>query len=157
MRVKSSPTGKKLDWSWDKFNSHYSAPVWINTSGYYYLSIGKDKEPSSNPLLCAFLAGKTADGQYNTFIQLEGWQNHFPYVGGWHASDYAAYQQTLWNFSTFGACVYSEKRSAAIFLAGPDFDLAIDGSTRMPLYVGAGSLQSWMNPVLLNASAYREK
>jgi hypothetical protein len=139
----------QLDWSWDKFNSHYSAAAWVNTSGYYYLSIGSDSEPSTNPLLCAFLVGKTADVNSNTFFQLEGWQNHFPYAGGWHSKDYDSYNATLWNFSTFGACAYSEKRSTPMFLAGPDFSLGLNADTMMPLYVGAGSVQNWMNTDLL--------
>ena len=138
-----------MDWSWDKFNSHYSAEYWINTSGYYYLSIDSDSEPSSNPLICAFLVGKTADANSNTFFQLEGWQNHVPYVGGWHAKDYDSYNATLWNYSTFGASAYSEKRSSPVFLAGPNFSLTLDPNTHMPLYVGAGSVQNWMNPTLL--------
>lgn len=142
-----------MDWSWDKFNSHYSAAAWVNTSGYYYLNIHTDSEPSNNPLLCAFLVGKTADSSSNTFFQLEGWQNHFPYAGGWHAKDYDSYKATLWNYSTFGACVYSEKRSTPIFLAGPNFSLTLDQATHMPAYVGAGAgtVQNWMNPELLTS------
>lgn len=137
-----------LDESWDKFNSHYTNTG--NTSGYYYLSINSDSVPSSNPLIPSFLVGKTSDfNNYNTFIQLEGWQNHFPYIGGWHAADYDAHENTLWNYSTFGACAYSEKRCTTVFLAPADFNLTQDSSTHMPLYVGAGSKQGWMNTDLL--------
>ncbi|MDI9654524.1 hypothetical protein QM306_40740, partial [Burkholderia cenocepacia] len=52
-------------------------------------------------------------GTYNTFIQLEGWQAG----GSRHNADYATYQQTLWNISTYGVSAYSEKRATSIFLA----------------------------------------
>lgn len=134
----------------DKFNSHYSSSIWVNTSGYYYLDITSDSEPSTGPLIAAFLAGQTADfSNYNTFIQLEGWQSHFPYVGGWHSADYDEHEDTIWNYSTFGASCYSEKRCTPIFLAPSDFDLTLDSDTNMPLYAGAGSKQSWMNTDLL--------
>ena len=166
-------TSSNIDRGGDKFNSHYSG---ANLTGYYYLNIYHDKEPSSNPLLAAFLVALTdpassddviavttgavpgaialADAQSrhsasNTFVQLEGWQNHFPYVGGWHAADYDSHEATLWNFSTFGASPYSEKRSTPIFLANSKFNTTINSSTKMPLYNGASSLQSWMNPGLL--------
>jgi hypothetical protein len=162
-----------LDRGGDKFNSHYSG---ANTTGYYYLNIYHDKEPSSSPLLAALLVALTdpasseqlaagltggipggialADAQSrraaaNTFIQLEGWQNHFPYAGGWHAADYDSHKATLWNFSTFGACCYSEKRCTPIFLANSKFNTALNSSTKMPLYNGAASLQSWMETGLL--------
>lgn len=136
--------------SWDKVNSHYSASTWVNTSGLYYLNITSDSEPSTNPLIAAFLAGRTGDSGYsNTFFQLEGWQSHFPYVGGWHAADYDQHEDTIWNYSTFGACCYSEKRSTPIFLAPDDFDLSLDPYTQMPLYNGAGSVQDWMNTDLI--------
>jgi hypothetical protein len=194
-----------LDTSGDKVNSHYSD---ANLTGYYYLNVTSDKEPSTNPLLVSFLAGLTdpaeltavvagvtagaaagtavagslvlgptgvavtasaayAAGQLasdlatsgrrsasNTFIQLEGWQNHFPYWTGfggnkWHMADYEMHEKTLWNFSTFGASVYSEKRCAPLFLANADFSLAINPTTNMPLYTGAMSTQPWMKPNLL--------
>lgn len=142
--------GSSLTTSWDKVNSHYSASTWVNTSGYYYLDITSDSEPSSDPLIASFLVGKTSDtNKTNTFFQLEGWQSHFPYVAQWHTADYSAHEDTLWNYSTYGASPYSEKRSTTIFLAPDDFDLTQDPTTHMPLYEGAGSLQSWMNPNLL--------
>jgi hypothetical protein len=89
----------------------------------------------------------------NTFIQLEGWQNHLPYVlpgtNKRHSADYATHKATLWNFSTFGACAYSEKRSTPIFLAGSGFSTALNTTTHMPLYNGALGSESWMNPNLL--------
>jgi hypothetical protein len=92
-------------------------------------------------------------GASNTFIQLEGWQNHFPWFGGWHSADYAAHNDTMWNFSTFGCCAYSEKRSTPIFLAGSNFSTALNGTTKMPLYNGASSLEEWMQPNLLQVSS----
>jgi len=165
-----------LDRGGDKFNSHYSG---ANLTGYYYLDIYHDKEPSSNPLLAALLVALTdpasaddliavttgavpagialADAQSrhsasNTFIQLEGWQNHFPYAGGWHGKDFDSHKATLWNFSTFGACCYSEKRCTPIFLANSKFNTTLDSSTKMPLYNGATSVQSWMETSLLQTS-----
>lgn len=139
-----------LEISWDKVNSHYSASTWVNTSGLYYLNITSDSEPSSNPLIAAFLAGRTADSSAsNTFFQLEGWQSHFPYVGGWHAADYDQHQNTIWNYSTFGACCYSEKRLTPLFLAPSDFNLTPNSNTKMPLYNGAGSVQEWMETNLI--------
>lgn len=165
-----------LDIGGDKFNSHYSG---ANFTGYYYLNIIRDKEPSSNPLLAALLVALTdpassddviavttgvvpagialsdASSRHaasNTFIQLEGWQNHFPYVGGWHAADYDSHEATLWNFSTFGACCYSEKRCTPMFLANGQFNTTLNSSTKMPLYNGASSLQSWMETDLVQTS-----
>lgn len=87
----------------------------------------------------------------NTFIQLEGWQNHAPYF--WdnhrHGADYDAHDATKWNISTFGASAYSEKRSTPIFLAQSTFSTAIDATTHMPLYDGATTKEFWMNPGLL--------
>lgn len=179
-----------IDIGADRFNSHYAK---LNFTGYYYLNIEDEYEPSTNPLIVAFLSGltdpaeladvvnatnKIADAsvasianalntqqtpvlqstaerrdQSNSFIQLEGWQSHLPYV--WpgntrHRADYNTHTATLWNFSTFGACAYSEKRSTPLFLAPSGFSTALNSTTHMPLYNGAASLQSWMNPSLLN-------
>lgn len=116
----------------------------VNTSGIDYLDIRDNVEPSYDPLICSMLNGKTADSTYKTFIQLEGWQEKTTSEGAWHHYDYDSSQKTLWNFSTYGACVNSEKRCAPLFLAGPHFSLALDAKTHMPLYVGAGSKQDWM-------------
>lgn len=134
----------------DPGNSHYTATV--NLGGLYYLSIGSDTLPPSNPLLVAVLFGTTADITTNTFVQNEGWQSrlNLQFNGGpRHNADFQANKATLWNFSTYGATVYSEKRSTTVFLAPDAFRRDIDATTHMPLYVGAGSLQAWMNPDLL--------
>lgn len=146
-------------WRTGVINSHYVATssgghqLWINTSGMDYLTITSDQEPSSNPLICAMLVGVTSDGSdTNTFLQLEGWQEHGT-GGGWHGADYDSHEDTLWNFSTFGASVYSEKRCAPLFLYGPNFSLKIKSDTHMPHYVGAGSKQNWMRTDLMIVSS----
>lgn len=134
----------------DPGNSHYTAGT--NTNGKYYLKINDDKEPPTDPLICAFLACSTSawiGKNDNTFIQMEGWQATIVGPNKWHMADYAAYNATLWNFSTYGACPYSEKRSTPVFIATSDFSLECDQETGMPLYDGAGSLQDWMNPALV--------
>lgn len=133
----------------DPGNSHYTSTV--NTSGLYYLDINSDRLPDSNPLIVAFLTGDTANLETNSFVQHEGWQAHFPSTSGGkrHSADFEASKAMLWNFSTYGASAHSEKRSTPLFLAPAQFSRKIDSNTHMPLYVGAGSLQSWMNPDLL--------
>lgn len=87
-------------------NSHYTS--WTNTTGTYYLDVSGDFAPENCALILSFLAGRTinnqfaADGTYNTFIQLKGWQ-----AGSRrHDIDYDTYKQTLWNISTFGAWTF---------------------------------------------------
>jgi len=138
----------------DPGNSHYKGPLSLNIFAYYYLDIEEDAVPSYNPLLCAFLAGSTTDGDDNTFIQLEGWQvaSYGIDVGSnsWHMKDYDASTDTYWNFSTFGASAYAEKRCTPLFLTTTDFNLECDKDTKMPLYAGAGSKQGWMQTDLLD-------
>jgi hypothetical protein len=130
--------------------SHYAGLV-ANTSCLNYLDIEKDEEPSSNPLIAAFVLGPTTDlGGGNTFFQLEGWpiRGGNP-LSGRHKQDFDTYKATLWNISTFGACAFSEKRSTPIFLARSKFDTTIHSDTQMPHYDGAGSKQGWMHTNLL--------
>jgi len=68
---------------------------------------------------------------HNSFFQMEGWRpgrkmygwTKYEYrnkalAGGYrHGADFATHQDTLWNISTYGASLYSEKRGAPIFLA----------------------------------------
>lgn len=136
----------------DPGNSHYAGPYSLNVFAYYYLDIEQDAPPASNPLICAFLAGSATDGDDTTFIQLEGWQvtesmdlDH----STWHMKDYDSSKSTFWNFSTYGACAFSEKRCTPLFLATKDFDLTCDKDTKMPLYQGAGSKQKWMQTDLV--------
>jgi hypothetical protein len=133
----------------DPGNSHYTSTV--NLRGLYFPVVDSDTLPRYNPLIVAFLAGYTADFKTNVFTQLEGWQARVPPTDGGprHHADYQANKDTLWNFSTFGACAYSEKRCTPVFLADDRFDLEIRQDTHMPHYVGAGSRQGWMDVDLL--------
>ncbi|MCA9638518.1 MAG: hypothetical protein KC420_20960 [Myxococcales bacterium] len=111
--------------------------------------------PGDEPLLFAFLVGVTASTYANDFIQLEGWPSQTvvsPAGGARHNADFVANQSTLWNFSTFGASVHSEKRSTPLFLAQASFDLTIHLDTGMPYYWGANAGNvgaSWMHPYLV--------
>ncbi|WP_116138352.1 hypothetical protein [Trinickia diaoshuihuensis] len=139
-------------------NSHYASVV--NTTGRYYLSVGSDFAPANCGLILSFLYGRTVNnalagaGAYNTFIQLEGWQAG----GSRHNADYATYQATLWNISTFGASPYSEKRATSVFLAPAGWTPQVYQTTRMMPYVGAyaqsnGSPQQWLNTALVSIPA----
>jgi hypothetical protein len=147
-----------LSTSTDIGNSHYASV--LNTTGRYYLSVGSDFAPAGCGLILSFLYGRTVNnalasaGTYNTFIQLEGWQAG----GSRHNADYATYQSTLWNISTFGASPYSEKRATSIFLAPAGWTPQVYQTTRMMPYVGAyaqsnGSPQSWLNTALVSIPA----
>lgn len=152
----------------DLVNSHYTQGLNSIASGDYYApasapmpSLGAlDIETLSPtltdlPLLLALLVGTTAKTTPNQFLQLEGWPSQvtlFPAGGARHGADFAANQSTLWNFSTFGACVYSEKRSTTLFLANADFDATLSSVTGMPLYWGAEADNvddGWMHPSLI--------
>ncbi|MBR8433468.1 hypothetical protein [Burkholderia cenocepacia] len=144
--------------STDIGNSHYASVV--NTTGRYYLSVGNDFAPANCGLILSFLYGRTVNnlltgaGTYNTFIQLEGWQAG----GSRHNADYATYQQTLWNISTYGASAYSEKRATSIFLAPAGWTPQVYQTTRMMPYVGAyaqsnGTPQGWLNTSLVTIPA----
>ncbi|WP_431227107.1 hypothetical protein [Burkholderia contaminans] len=147
-----------LTTSTDIGNSHYASV--LNTTGRYYLSVGSDFAPANCGLILSFLYGRTVNnllagaGAYNTFIQLEGWQAG----GSRHNADYATYQQTLWNISTYGASAYSEKRATSIFLAPAGWTPQVYQTTRMMPYVGAyaqsnGSPQGWLNTSLVTIPA----
>jgi hypothetical protein len=127
--------------------SHYASVT--NTSCLNYLDIEEDAEPSYEPLIASFVLGFTTFSDGNTFFQLEGWPLAYIPVGGRHNADYQAYKNTLWNISTFGSCLYSERRSTPIFIAKTQFDLTMHTDTMMPHYDGAGSHQGWMHTNLL--------
>ena len=160
----------------DPVNSHYAnvikiggKDVWGNFTGQYYLDINQDAAPLGCGLILALLFGRTVNnttggtytpGQYNTFMQLEGW----PATGTgdtWHNADFNAYQQSLWNTATYGACPYSEKRATTVFLAPTGWQPAIYQTTRMMPYVGAladgkypnGKPQEWLNAALVTLPA----
>lgn len=138
---------------WD---SHYSS-VGGQDSGMSYpcTIITSDTVPAASPLLCSLLIGPTVEptvvghspyqsGQARCdFMQLEGWRQFGTSKSGWHDADYTAYQQTLWNFSTYGACAFSEKRGTALFLAPNGWTAETCGGTIMPAYLGAQTPQSW--------------
>jgi hypothetical protein len=138
----------------DSTNSHYvnswspTTPMMVNTSGWYYQVVTGDTTPDNNGLILALLFGQTSDASdTNTFMQLEGWQNVSNNTR--HGADYAAYKEILWNYSTFAACVWSERRCCPIFVAPSSFGLKLQSDTHMPHYVGAGSKQNWMATDLL--------
>jgi hypothetical protein len=151
----------------DLYNSHYGISGGV--SGTYYAPVGaptptvanRDVEvfaatspPGQEPLIFAFVTGDTALKDPNSFIQLEGWPSQdvvLPKPGGArHSADYQANISLFWNFSTFGASAYSEKRSTPIFLANANFNLTPLTATRMPSYTGASSLEGWMHPELID-------
>lgn len=140
-------------------NSHYTNA--LNTSGWYYGNQMGEWAASGCGLLLSLLVAKTADNQYNTFMQLEGWPADNDWVfgdgsikgGERHGADYAAYQKSLWNISTFGAAPYSEKRATTIFLAPASWVPSIYSNTFMMPYVGAEQLQDWLQTALVSVPA----
>ena len=162
--------GSGLPLATDAYSSHYGGAA--AASGRYYApagapspSLGHDYEtlatttpPGQEPLAFALLVGVTAVTNRNCFLQLEGWPSQYallPPGGQRHNADYAANESTFWNFSTFGACAYSEKRSTPVFLAGSQFDLTIHQDTGMPWYWGANAGNAgdaWMHPDLVIAT-----
>jgi hypothetical protein len=150
----------------DLYNSHYG--VSGGATGIYYApqgaptpsvanrdveSLATSSPPGKEPLNISLVTGQTASSDPNSFLQLEGWPSQdvlLPKPGGArHNADYQANESLYWNFSTYGASVYSEKRSTPIFLANANFNLAINPATGMPTYTGAATLQDWMNPNLI--------
>src|ERR1043166_353958 len=151
----------------DFANSHYKGSLTYNNTGLYYLNITDQWAPEGCGLILSLLFGSTVNGsrnpptgQYNTFMQLEGWPASGMTGGDRHSADYDAYKQTLWNISTYGAAPYSEKRATTVFLApqasapgGPQWTPQIYQTTRMMPYVGAyatgtypnGKPQGWLN------------
>ena len=141
---------------WD---SHYSA-LGGQDSGMSYPSqvIVYDSVPNPSPLLCAFLIGPTVQPVELTnplgdttprcnFIQLEGWRQFGESSAGWHDADYQSYNETFWNFSTYGVSAFSEKRGTALFLAPAGWQPFQQATTTMPAYLGALSLSDvspWM-------------
>ncbi len=139
-------------------NSHYADHV--NFSGWYYGDTYKEWAVSGSGLLVALLVGQTASGQWNTFMQLEGWPADGDVFttgsttgGERHGTDFANYQTSLWNISTFGAIPYSEKRGTTIFLAPASWVPGICTSTYMMPYVGAETPQPWLNTDLVSVPA----
>ncbi|HEY0201020.1 MAG TPA: hypothetical protein VGC24_04950 [Burkholderiaceae bacterium] len=147
-----------LSTKYDIGNSHYT--LVLNTTGHYYLGIDGNFAPENCGLLLALLNGRTVNntllnqGDYNSFIQLEGWQAG----SSRHNADYVIHEQTLWNISTFGASVYSEKRATSVFLAPAGWVPQIYQTTRMMPYLGAYAVstsepQSWLRHDLVSIPA----
>lgn len=74
----------------------------------------------------------------------------------WHMADYAIYGQTVWNFSTYGACAYSEKRGTTVFLSNPKWPAKMAPSSVMAPYLGANPAKKWLIKPLISASAFTE-
>lgn len=132
-------------------SSHYAEHV--NLTCQTYPSISGESEPDTGPLVIAFMSGNTTatmtDRHQNTFFQHEGWPAQGLHGGHRHMGDYDNHKATLWNFSTYGGCAYSEKRCAPIFLGLSTFSLKLHSDTKMPHYDGAGSKQDWMQTDLM--------
>lgn len=150
--------------AWARAHSHYSgAGGATNLFAAYTYPASVDREtapapPSQCPYIAAFLVGRTAwslfnTNPYNTFFQLEGWPaTGLTGAGGRHGADFDTHKATLWNISTFGASIYSEKRGTTIFLAPPGWPAAPQpGGTIMMHYVGADPRQAWLNTALVRA------
>jgi hypothetical protein len=146
----------------DPGNSHYTSTT--NRCGLYYPSIDKDTAPNPSPFILSFLTCPTISNllhhecdrvtsnidDYNTFFQLEGWQQLEDLQAVFsrhkrHNADYETHKIFLWNISTFGSCVYSEKRATTIFLAPSTWNPKFNSNTYMAPYVGAESIQGWLN------------
>ncbi|HUC19063.1 MAG TPA: hypothetical protein VMA37_15395 [Acetobacteraceae bacterium] len=147
-----------------KAHSHYTGARGLtNIGAAYTYPAGVNQEtapapPAPCPYIVAFLVGRTAwsllnTNSYNTFFQLEGWPaTGLTGIGGRHGADFATHQATLWNISTYGASIYSEKRGTTIFLAPPGWNPHTQpGGTIMMPYVGANPRQAWLNTALVRA------
>ncbi len=132
-------------------SSHYADHV--NMTCQTYPAISGETEPSSKPLVIACMSGDTTvnytDNHQNSFFQHEGWPAQGVTGGDRHMQDYDNHKATLWNFSTYGGCAYSEKRCAPLFLGRSSFSLTLHSDTKMPYYDGARELQDWMHTSLM--------
>ncbi|MET4575773.1 hypothetical protein [Ottowia thiooxydans] len=139
-------------------NSHYAGLV--NTTGRYYLHSNADFAAEECGLLLALVTGRTVNstligpGAYNCFIQLEGWQA----ISSRHNADFSSHEKTLWNVSTFGASVHSEKRGTSAFLAPAGWTPRPYQTTCMMPYLGAYGTsatraQSWLRADLISVPA----
>lgn len=139
-------------------NSHYAGLV--NLTGRYYLHANAEFAPEDCGLLLALVTGRTVNssligpGAYNCFIQLEGWQA----ISKRHNADFSSHEKTLWNVSTFGASVHSEKRGTSVFLAPAGWTPRPYQTTCMMPYLGAYGLsathaQGWLRTDLVSVAA----
>jgi hypothetical protein len=145
-----------------RMHSHYSGypglPLSNLGSSYAYPSlVNSETTPALCPYVVAMLVGRTAwamfGNNYNTFFQLEGWPAYRVNPAGRHMADFKTHSATKWNLSTYGASLYSEKRGMTIFLAPagwkPPGGPQPDPATIMTPYVGAGTLQGWLDTKLV--------
>ena len=133
-------------------SSHYADHV--NLTCQTYPAISGESEPTSHsPLVIACMSGDTTvnytDDHQNSFFQHEGWPAQGLTGGDRHMDDYDHHKATLWNFSTYGGCAYSEKRCAPLFLGRSTFSLSLHSDTKMPHYDGARTKQGWMQTDLM--------
>jgi hypothetical protein len=150
-----------LNNAWALYHSHYatviaSKPISggnLKTAIVYPNLVSDDITPQLCPFIVSLLIGRTAwslplIGDYNTFLQLEGW----PQTGltsARHGQDFKVHDETKWNISTYGACPYSEKRGATVFLAHARWNPQPNSGTIMAPYVGAETKQSWLDTSLI--------
>ncbi|WP_309890409.1 hypothetical protein [Archangium sp.] len=121
-------------------HSHYTAGIALTGVNYPELTLVTTEDGTLDEiqdsddavLLPVVLCDTTTNPlyHYNSFFQMEGWRpgknmyglkspyNNKALVGGYrHGADFNTHQETLWNISTYGASLFSEKRGAPIFLA----------------------------------------
>lgn len=122
-------------------HSHYTNKVAMTGVNYPELALVTDEgetldelqDNKAAVLLPVVLSDTTTSPlyNYNSFFQMEGWRpgtpmympfkapyNNTALAGGYrHGADFNTHQKTLWNISTYGASLFSEKRGAPIFLA----------------------------------------
>ena len=150
-----------LNNAWALYHSHYakviaSTPVSagnLKTAKVYPDFVTGEITPNICPFIVSLLIGRTAwsmpiIGDYNTFLQLEGW----PQTGltsTRHGQDFKVHDETKWNISTYGACPYSEKRGTTVFLAHARWNPQPSSGTIMAPYVGAETPQSWLDKTLI--------
>lgn len=143
------------------YHSHYATVIGplpasggnLKSAKVYPDFISGDITPDICPFIVSLLIGRTAwsmpfIGDYNSFLQLEGW----PQTGltsKRHGQDYKVHSDTKWNISTYGACPYSEKRGATVFLAHAQWNPQPTSGTIMAPYVGAETVQSWLDKTLI--------
>jgi len=138
-------------------HSHYTGAWGLTNIGAALTFPGlvnAETAPIPCPYICAFLTGRTAyaalGNPYNTFFQLEGWPTTgITNLPGRHGADYAAHTASLWNISTYGASLYSEKRGTTVFLAPQTWNPAPQAGTIMMPYAGAGTPQGWLDTSLI--------
>lgn len=134
-------------------HSHYAKIIALKSGYAYPDAVDAQTAPPLCPYIVAFLVGRTAHGNmWNSFFQMEGWPTTGLAGGARHGADYDAHTTSLWNISTYGASLYSEKRGTTIFLA-PVSWLGGNPQPQLPTvmapYVGAGTPQSWLKKDLI--------